>query len=153
MVQASSNNAIACAGEAKISRMHRGTSVKAQAKRNPQIAVLDGDPAILDYLNEILADRYAVSLFSDAAKFNQSLRESPAPDLLLLDWNIVENNSEENALGLLGRIRASKPTLPVIMFACSAELKEVIAATQMGAADVILKPFRKSDIDAENQKS
>ena len=131
-----------------MSRMQRGTSVKAQAKRNPQIAVLDGDPAILDYLNEILADRYAVSLFSDAAKFNQSLRESHAPDLLLLDWNIVENNSEENALGLLGRVRASKPTLPVIMFACSAELKEVIAATQMGAADVILKPFRKSDIDA-----
>jgi len=131
-----------------MSRMQRGTSVKAQAKRNPQIAVLDGDPAILDYLNEILADRYAVSLFSDAAKFNQSLRESPSPDLLLLDWNIVENDSEENALGLLSRVRASKPTLPVIMFACSAELKEVVAATQMGAADVILKPFRKSDIDA-----
>ena len=74
MVLASSINAMACAGEATMSRMQRETSVKAQAKRNPQIAVLDGDPAILDYLNEILADRYAVTLFSDAAKFNQSLR-------------------------------------------------------------------------------
>jgi DNA-binding NtrC family response regulator len=38
------------------------------------------------------------------------------------------------------------------MMACSAELKEVIAATQMGAADVILKPFRKSDIDQTVQQ-
>ena len=82
----------------------------------------------------------------------KALKDSLAPDLVLLDWNITEDEAEENALGLLGRIRASKPSLPVIMFACSAELKEVVAATQMGAADVILKPFRKSDIDAALQQ-
>jgi DNA-binding NtrC family response regulator len=132
--------------------MQRGSAVKGQGKRNPHIVVLDGDPAILEYLNEILSDRFSVSLFTDAAKFDQSLKQTLAPDLVLLDWNITEDESEENALGLLGRIRASKPSLPVIMFACSAELKEVVAATQMGAADVILKPFRKSDIDAVVQQ-
>jgi len=132
--------------------MQRGTPVKGQGKRLPHLVVLDGDPAILEYLDEILSDRFSVSLFTDAAKFDQSLKESLAPDLVLLDWNITDDDSEENALGLLGRIRASKPSLPVIMFACSAELKEVVAATQMGAADVILKPFRKSDIDAALQQ-
>jgi DNA-binding NtrC family response regulator len=34
------------------------------------------------------------------------------------------------------------------MMACSADLKEVVTATQMGATDVILKPFKKADIDA-----
>ena len=58
-----------------------------------------------------------------------------------------KTSSEENALGLLAKTHAAKPSLPIIMFACSAELNEVIAATQMGAADVILKPFRKDDID------
>jgi DNA-binding NtrC family response regulator len=88
-----------------------------------------------------------VSLFTEAAELVRSLRESPAPDLLLMDWHITEDSAGENALGLLTRIRAFHPTLPVILLACSAELKEVVAATRMGATDVILKPFRKADID------
>ncbi len=95
----------------------------------------------------ILADRFQVSLFTEAAELNQSLNGSAAPDLLLMDWNIVEDETEENALGLLAKTHAAKPSLPIIMFACSADLKEVVAATRMGASDVILKPFRKSDID------
>lgn len=126
--------------------------MKTQSKGCPHIVVLDGDPAILDYVKSILEDRFKVSLYADAAVFKRSLQETPAPDLLLMDWNIAEDESEENALGLLGRIRASKPSLPIIMFACSAELKEVVAATQMGAADVILKPFRKADIDQAVQQ-
>ena len=135
-----------------MARTHRGAAVKTQSKRCPHIVVLDGDPAILDYVKSILEDRFKVSLYADAAVFKRSLQETPAPDLLLMDWNIAEDESEENALGLLGRIRASKPSLPIIMFACSAELKEVVAATQMGAADVILKPFRKADIDQAVQQ-
>jgi DNA-binding NtrC family response regulator len=126
--------------------------MKAQCKRTPHIAVLDADPAILDYVHHILEDRFSVSLFTEAAELNRSLRESPAPDLLLMDWHIVEDPSEENALGLLAKIHASRPSLPVIMLACSAELKEVVAATRMGATDVILKPFRKSDIDLAVQQ-
>ena len=133
-------------------RTHSGAAVKTQSKGCPHIVVLDGDPAILDYVKGILEDRFKVSLYADAAVFKRSLQETPAPDLLLMDWNIAEDESEENALGLLGRIRASKPSLPIIMFACSAELKEVVAATQMGAADVILKPFRKADIDQAVQR-
>jgi DNA-binding NtrC family response regulator len=48
---------------------------------------------------------------------------------------------------MLARIHGLKPSLPIIMLACSAELTEVVAAIRMGATDVILKPFRKSDID------
>ena len=112
----------------------KGTPVKAQGKRSPHIVVLDGDPAILDYVKSILEDRFSVTLFTEAAELNRASSESPAPDLLLMDWNIVEDESEENALGLLAKTHAAKPSLPIIMFACSAELKEVIAATHMGAA-------------------
>jgi DNA-binding NtrC family response regulator len=124
-----------------------GAHLKAQNMGEPHIVVLDGDPAILDYVRSMVADRFKVSVFTEAADLNRALADSLAPDLLLMDWNTVEDESEENALGLLAKIHAAKPTLPIIMMACSAELKEVIAATHMGAADVILKPFRKSDID------
>jgi DNA-binding NtrC family response regulator len=79
------------------------------------LAVLDADPAILDYIRGILADRFSVSLFTQAAELTRSLRESPAPDLLLMDWHIAEDETEENALGLLAKIHASKPALPIIM--------------------------------------
>jgi len=122
--------------------------MKAPGKCSRQIiAVLDPDPAVLEYVHRILADRFSVSLFTEAAELNRSLRESPAPDLLFMDWHIAEDEAEENALRLLAKTHASKPSLPIIMLACSAELKEVVAATRMGATDVILKPFRKSDID------
>ena len=132
--------------------MLRKAPLKTQGKYNPHIVVLDADQAILDYLHRILADRFTVSVFTEAADLNRSLRESPTPDLLLMDWHIAEGESEENALGLLSKIHASKPSLPIVMLACSAELKEVVAATRMGAADVILKPFRKSDIELAVQQ-
>ncbi len=126
---------------------HAGGAVKAQGKRAKHVVVLDADPAILDYIHDILSDRFKVSLITGAAELERSLNGSPAPDLLLMDWNITEGEDDENALGLLARTHARKPLLPIVMLACSADLKEVVTATQMGAADVVLKPFRKNDID------
>jgi DNA-binding NtrC family response regulator len=123
----------------------KGSPVKSPGKRDPHIVVLDADPAILDYINSILEDRFRVTLLTEATGLDKCLKESP--DLLLLDWNIVADESEENALNLLAETHAAKPSLPIVMLACSAELNEVVAATQMGAASVILKPFRKADID------
>jgi DNA-binding NtrC family response regulator len=122
--------------------------VNAQSKRTQHIVVLDVDPAILNFMHDILSDRFRISLITETAELDHCLSSSPAPDLLLMDWNIVDGENEENALGLLARTHARKPLLPIVMLACSADLKEVVTATHMGAADVVLKPFRKCDIDA-----
>ena len=50
-----------------------------------------------------------------------------------MDWHIAEDDTEENTLGLLAKIHASKPALPIILLACSAELKEVVEASRIGA--------------------
>ena len=123
----------------------KSSPVNGLVKCGPHIVVLDGDPAILEYVKSVLEDRFRVTILTEAAALEESLKETP--DLLLMDWNVVEDESEENALGLLAKTHAAKPSLPIVMFACSADLNEVIAATQMGAASVILKPFRKADID------
>jgi DNA-binding NtrC family response regulator len=118
-----------------------------EAKRRPHVAVLDADPAILKYIHGILADRFSVSLFTEAAELIRSLKGPPAPDLLLMDWHTGMDDTEQNALSLLKKMRASKPKLPILMLSCCAELQEMMVAIRMGATDVILKPFRKSDID------
>jgi DNA-binding response OmpR family regulator len=125
--------------------------------RNPgkfthHIVVLDADPAILEYVRRILVDRFSVSLFTRAAELIRSLRGFPEPDLLLIDWHTAEDESEQNALGLLARTRALKPTLPIIMVACSAEPSDIVAATRMGATSVILKPFTKNEINLAVQQ-
>jgi len=121
---------------------------KALGKRNQHIAVLDANQAVLNYLHHILADRFRVSLLRDAAELARCIGEFPGPDLLLMDWQMTEDKSEENALGLIAKTHASCLSLPIIVLACSAGLNEVVRATRLGAADVILKPFTKGDIDS-----
>jgi DNA-binding NtrC family response regulator len=120
---------------------------KNKSKRSPHIAILDQDSAVLNYLHRILADRFRVSLFAGTEELLQGLNDSPEPDLLLMDWHVAEEDPGESSLSLLAKLRASKPLLPIIVLSCSAEPKEVVTVTRLGATDVVLKPFRKADID------
>ena len=54
---------------------------------------------VLDYIHDILSDRFKVNLITEASELERCLNNSPAPDLLLMDWNIVEGENDENALG------------------------------------------------------
>jgi len=125
----------------------QGAPIKVQGNGKAHIVVFDEDPAILEYIHRILASRFSVTLFNKAAELTQCLDNSPTPDLLLMDWHFSGDGTVRDALGLIVKLHASKPSLPIIMLACSMDLKEVVSAVRLGAADVLLKPFRKSDID------
>ncbi len=133
---------------------HDALRINALGSKKLQIAVLDANPAVLDYVHRILANRFSVSLYSEAQELRRSLRDSPKPDLLLVDLNIADHKTDEDPLGLLANIHASNPTLPIIMLACSGvgELNQILAAARVGAVDVILKPFRECDIELAVQR-
>src|ERR1039458_5104415 len=128
--------------------------MKVPGPRKSQIAVLDANPAVLDYIQRILAKNFSVSLYTEAHELSRSLRESPKPDLLLVVCNIADDKADEDPLGLLANIHASNPSLPIIMLACSVEgeLNQVLAAARLGAVDVVLKPFSERDIDLAVQR-
>src|SRR5580698_804391 len=96
--------------EQEMSTTQPGGAGKSQVKR-PHIAVLDADQAILDYVHRSLADRFRVSLYTEAAELHRSLGDSAVPDLLLMDWHVTEDETQENAINLLAKIRATKPSL------------------------------------------
>ena len=119
-----------------------------RTRRAPHVAVLDSNAAILDYIRRILADRCQLSLFSQPSELIACIARDPAPDLVLMDWLTAENNTGIHSLGMPKRILDLNPSLPVVMLSCSADLKEVVQATRMGATDIILKPFKTSDIES-----
>jgi len=127
-------------------------ATKHQVDTKPQIAVLDADSAILRYIHRILSDRFNVSVFTDSENLSQKLKESAKLDLLLMDWHMDDEDTGEKALEFLAQLRSLKPSLPIVLLACTADLKDVVQATRMGATDVILKPFRKADLDLAVEK-
>ena len=122
-------------------------TMKTVTKSMHQIAALGTDPGLLNYVQRILADRFHVSVFTAPGELTARLQEPGRTDLLLMDWQSGNGNGCEDALTRLAGIRAIKPTLPVVLFARSVDLKEVLQAARLGATDVILKPFVKSDVD------
>jgi DNA-binding NtrC family response regulator len=126
--------------------------MKAIGKCGHNIAILDSDPAVMDYVRRILTEQYNVSTFTETRNFLNKLGESPSPDLLLMDWHIDEDGTEENAFDLLARIHTARPSLPIILFACTFGLNDAVAATRMGVARIILKPFKCEDIEQSVQE-
>ena len=118
----------------------------------PHVAVLDADAPIVAYIGGVLADRFRLSLFTEPKEFQKKLAEGAALDLLIVDWLACNSGAEQNALTLLSRIRAVRPWLPIIVLACSGDLKQLLAATRIGGVEILLKPFRKRDIEDAIQR-
>ena len=115
-------------------------------RRRPQIVVLDSDSGVLGYLRRLLSDRFSVTILSRPEDLSIRLRESPAPDLVLLDWLSGDDDTGRTALNLLTRTVRDRPSLPVIILSCSADHNDMVLAIRMGAADVLIKPFGERDV-------
>jgi DNA-binding NtrC family response regulator len=123
------------------------SAANVRLRRRPHIVVLDSDPGISDYLRRVLSGRFNVSVLVEPAEFDVCLTQSPAPDLVLLDWFFGDDGTGQTALNLLIRTLRARPSLPVVIISCSSDLNEIVLATRMGAADVLLKPFAEHDLD------
>jgi DNA-binding NtrC family response regulator len=121
--------------------------MKTPKNRSPRIAALGTDPALLNYVDRILSDRFEVGLYAAPAELTASLQEPESADLLLMDWPCGNGSDREDALMRLAGIRALKPSLPIVLFARAVDLKEVLQAARLGANDVVLKPFGKNELD------
>jgi two-component system response regulator AtoC len=123
------------------------TEVRSAKRHFPNISVIEEDPGIRDYVRDSLGNGFNIHLFSCPNEVSETLESTPTPDLVLLDCHVGGDPSGESAFSLLTRIRKAKPFVPVVMLSCSADTNELLKASQMGAAGILLKPFNKDDID------
>jgi len=109
---------------------------------NETVLVVDDEERIRSSLRGILSDEgFRVVDTGDAPGVMDLIhRETPA--IVLLDvWM-----PEVDGIELLRRIKAEQPAVPVIMISGHANIQSAVAATKLGAADFIQKPFSVSSL-------
>ncbi|HEV2171197.1 MAG TPA: UDP-3-O-acyl-N-acetylglucosamine deacetylase, partial [Candidatus Binatus sp.] len=109
---------------------------------NQTVLVVDDEERIRSALRGILSDEgfRVVDTGHAPGVMDLIARESPA--LVLLDvWM-----PEVDGIELLRRIKSEQPRVPVIMISGHANIQSAVAATKLGAADFIQKPFSVSGL-------
>lgn len=121
--------------------------MKISGRRKPQIAVLESELRVREYITSVLTDRFRVNSFGSVEELDRFLATGATPDLLIVDWLVAAANENENARDLLARIRTSRQYLPILVITCWADPQDLASVSKIGAIDFLYKPFRKCDLD------
>jgi len=107
---------------------------------NQRILLIEDDSAIRRGVADAL--RFAGYHTLEAANFPDGLdtARTADADLVLLDL-VLPGATGQGGLDILKTIRASRPTLPVIIMTARGEESERVQGLRLGADDYVVKPF------------
>jgi two-component system phosphate regulon response regulator OmpR len=109
----------------------------------PQILVVDDDPAIRELISEYLSDAgYTVTTAADAAAMRGAV-EARVPDVVLLDIGLPG----EDGLSLARYLREHHD-IGIIMVSGAGETVDRIVGLEVGADDYVSKPFDPRELHA-----
>ena len=123
-----------------IDPVHPGTYVRLDALR---VGIVD-DNAYFRKLAETMLGAFGVRVILQAATEAEALTMvmTQAPDVLLLDWNLGTAGNGAALLDLLRRHPDERvSTLAVVMVTAYADKRRMLAAVELGANDVLVKPL------------
>lgn len=104
------------------------------------VLVIEDDAQLARLLRTYLQmESFAVRIAATRAEINQALRETPRPDVVLLDVMLPDSDGFE----VLQKIRAHEAVkdLPVIMTTAKATREAVLKGLRAGANGYVTKPF------------
>ena len=102
-----------------------------------RITLVEDDQDISTLLAEFLTrEGFRVDAVDCAAALDRRLRESPVPDLVVLDWMLPG----EDGLSICRRLHGAGGP-PIIMLTARGEDIDRVLALEMGADDYVAKPF------------
>ena len=113
--------------------------------KQKKILVVDDEPDILEFLQELLEQEgYAVAI-TDKAEYVEKLHDGGLPDLILIDVLLSGKDGRE----IVKHLKSQEETrhVAVIMFSAHPNAKETARAA--GADDFVAKPFEMDDILAK----
>ena len=102
------------------------------------VLVVDDEPGMRHFLEKALAPRVAQVLSAGSAEQAETLLRQHRVDLVLLDIALPG----KDGIALLRDLRAQGIGAEVVLITAFADLDTAIAALRAGAGDMLLKPFR-----------
>lgn len=111
--------------------------------QNASIVVVDDEPDVLSMLADYLGrDGYDVICCSNGAELDRTLDEW-APDLLILDVNLPD----EDGISIARRLQATR-RVPIVMLTALADTIDRVVGLEVGADDYVTKPFDPRELAA-----
>jgi len=118
------------------------TALKTQHKR---ILVIDDDPGILDFIEELLSFRFQILKAADASTGLQ-LADASKPDLIILDLGLEKQSGHDLCRVL--RARPETKHIPILIYTGSDDIDNVTKAFDFGADDYVIKSARPRELVA-----
>ena len=107
-----------------------------------RVLVLDDDPSLRFTLEAVLSDAGLVVETCDGGTSGLAAFEARGADLLLTDLAMPDLDGMQ----VLERLRASDPSVPVLMLTAHGSERVAVAAMKAGAFDYIPKPFDPDEL-------
>src|ERR1035437_10937393 len=102
----------------------------------PCLFVFESNLRVLNYLKRTFSTLYDLRLFSEEQAFLRDLEVMYRPSLVLLAWDGIAHS-----MPLFASARTTRPEVPVLILATTAEMADYEVFARLGASGVVLKPF------------
>ncbi|MBP7914874.1 MAG: sigma-54-dependent Fis family transcriptional regulator [Vitreoscilla sp.] len=106
------------------------------------VMVVDDEPGMRHFLEKALAPRVARVLTAGSAEEAEAMLQQHRVDLVILDIALPG----KNGISMLKDIRAQGISAEVVLITAFADLDTAIEALRAGAGDMLLKPFRITQV-------
>ena len=116
--------------------------------KQKKILVVDDEPDILAFLQELLEQEGYTVAITDKAEYVEKLHADGLPDLILIDVLLSGKDGRE----IVKHLKSQEATrhVPVIMFSAHPRAEET--ARMAGADDFVAKPFEMDEVLAKLAK-
>jgi CheY-like chemotaxis protein len=110
--------------------------------KQKKILVVDDEPDILEFLQELLEQEGYTVAITDKAEYLEKLDDGGLPDLILIDVLLAGKDGRE----IVKQLKSQEETrhVPVIMFSAHPRAEEIARAA--GADDFVAKPFEMDEV-------
>ena len=102
-----------------------------------KILIVEDDRTVSHFMARAIEDAGYQVITAETAGLAVTLFQSHLPSVVLLDLGLPD----EDGLVILGKMKASRPEIPVIVVSARIWEDEKVKALDMGADDYVIKPF------------
>lgn len=115
--------------------------------KHSRILVVDDDPDVLTAVRLLLKQEVTEIITEHNPEQIPTILSKGPLDLVLLDMNFKSTiNTGNEGLYWLGRIKAMKPDLPVVMITAYGAIDLAVTSLKQGAADFVVKPWQNEQL-------